>query len=90
MNGVVRSITIQDGLASPELVTCELTFAGEWAEGLGIKTSGAIAADAVLPQAALPGPGVFLASLQQDVPGECERNGAAVGRRHGAAGGRRI
>ena len=65
VNGLVRSITIKDGLAAPEVVSYKLTFAGEWADGLGVKTSETVAADAILPQTAQSGPGLFLASLQR-------------------------
>ncbi len=65
VNAIVRTVTITDGLAIPELVTREVKFASEWAEGMGIKASDTIAADALLPQTALDGPGVFLANLQQ-------------------------
>lgn len=64
-NSIVKGVTIQDGLAAPEIVTYHVTFAGEWAAGLGLKTSETIAADAVLPQTAQTGPGMFLDNLQQ-------------------------
>jgi hypothetical protein len=66
---VVRRVEIADGMAYPEVLTYRMAFANDWAEGLGLKLSEAIAADALLPQTALssttlPGSNV-LANLQQ-------------------------
>ncbi len=66
-SSIVRGITIEDGMAFPELVTYHVTFASEWAEGLGVQLSEAVATDAILPQTAQTGPGVFLQNLQQMV-----------------------
>ncbi len=64
-NALVRRVTIHDGFGAPEFVTYHVTFASEWAEGLGIKVSEAVATDVSLPQVAQTGPGTFLGSLQQ-------------------------
>jgi hypothetical protein len=66
---VVRRVDIVDGMACPEVLTYRMAFANDWAEGLGLTLSEAIAADALLPQSALssttpPGSNV-LANLQQ-------------------------
>jgi hypothetical protein len=62
---VVRRVTVADGMASPEMLTYRIEFANDWAEGLGLKLSEAIAGDALLPQTALNAPGNMLANLQQ-------------------------
>ena len=62
---MVRRVTIVDGTASPEVLTYKMEFANDWAEGLGLKLSEAIAADAVLPETAMSAPGDVLANLQQ-------------------------
>ena len=69
MSVVVRRVDIVDGMACPELLTYRMAFANDWAEGLGLTLSEAIAVDALLPQTALssttpPGSNV-LANLQQ-------------------------
>jgi len=64
-NVVVRTVTIDDGSASPELLSYRIAFANDWAEGLGIHLSEAIAADALLPQTALDAPSSVLANLPQ-------------------------
>jgi hypothetical protein len=69
MSVVVRRVDIVDGMACPEVLTYRMAFANDWAEGLGLTLSEAIAADALLPQAALssttPTGGNVLANLQQ-------------------------
>jgi hypothetical protein len=65
MNVVVRRVDIVDGMACPEVLTYRMAFANDWAEGLGLTLSEAIAADALLPQTALSAPGNVLANLQQ-------------------------
>jgi hypothetical protein len=66
---LVRSVTVEDGHAAPELLRYKIAFANdwaaEWADGLGLKLSEEIAVDAVLPQTASSGPGEVLANLQQ-------------------------
>lgn len=64
VNTLVRSVAIQDGMAVPELVTYHVTFASEWAEGLGIKLSEAVATDVILPEVAQAGPGTYLKDVQ--------------------------
>ena len=61
---VVRRVDIVDGMTCPEVLTYNIAFANDWAEGLGLTLSEAIAADA-LPAAALSSPGNVLADLQQ-------------------------
>jgi len=66
---VVRRVVIDEQGAVPEALTYKLAFANDWAEGLSISLSEAIAADALLPQTALnlaPGTSApVLANLQQ-------------------------
>ncbi len=66
---LVRSVDIEDGGAVPEVRRYRVAFANDWAtelaDGLGLKLSEQIAADAVLPKTALNSPGVALADLQQ-------------------------
>lgn len=66
---VVRRVAIDEQGAAPEALTYKLAFANDWAEGLSISLSEAIAADALLPQTALnlaPGTAApVLANLQQ-------------------------
>lgn len=69
MSVVVRRVDIVDGMACPEVLTYRMAFANDWAEGLGLTLSEAIAADTLLPETALssttpPGSNV-LANLQQ-------------------------
>ena len=69
MSVVVRRVDIVDGMACPEVLTYRMAFANDWAEGLGLTLSEAIAADALLPRTALsvtsPLGGNVLANLQQ-------------------------
>jgi hypothetical protein len=65
MSVVVRRVDIADGTACPEVLTYRMSFANDWAEGLGLTLSESIAADALLPQTALSSPGNVLANLQQ-------------------------
>jgi hypothetical protein len=46
-------VTIEEQGAAPERLTYRIAFANDWAEGVGIGLSEAIAADALLPQTAL-------------------------------------
>ncbi|MCU1222478.1 MAG: hypothetical protein JWQ42_571 [Edaphobacter sp.] len=62
---VVRRVSIQDGLGLPEALTYRIAFANDWAEGLGLRLSEAIAADAWLPETALSEPSNVLTNLQQ-------------------------
>jgi hypothetical protein len=66
---LVRTVTIEDGGAVPEVRLYRMAFANdwatEWADGLGLRLSESIAADAVLPQTAANSPGEVLANLQQ-------------------------
>jgi hypothetical protein len=62
----VRKVVIDDIGAMPEALTYRIAFANDWAEGLGIALSEAIAANALLPQTALNGaPAPVLANLQR-------------------------
>lgn len=65
MSVVVRRVEIADGMACPEVLTYRVSFANDWAEGLGLTLSEAIAADTLLPQTALSAPGNVLMNLQQ-------------------------
>jgi hypothetical protein len=66
---LVRSVAVEDGGAAPEVRLYRVAFANDWAtelaDGLGLKLSEAIAADAVLPQVALSSAGEMLGNLQQ-------------------------
>jgi hypothetical protein len=62
---VVRRVEIADGMTRPESLTYRIAFANDWAEGLGMTLSEAIAADTLLPQTPLSAPGNMLANLQQ-------------------------
>jgi hypothetical protein len=66
---LVRSVEMKDGGAVPEIRRYAITFANdwatEWADGIGLKLSEEIAADAYLPQTASSAPGLVLANLQQ-------------------------
>jgi hypothetical protein len=61
---IVRRVEVVDEMTCPEVLTYKIAFANDWAEGLGLTLSEAIAADALLPQSALTGPGKVLANLQ--------------------------
>jgi hypothetical protein len=65
LHTVVRRVEIADEAAWPEVLTYRIAFANDWAEGLGMKLSEAIATDALLPQIALSATGNVLANLQQ-------------------------
>ena len=58
-----------DAHAVPEVREYKVAFANdwatEWADGLGLKLSEEIAANAILPQTASSAPGLVLANLQQ-------------------------
>jgi hypothetical protein len=66
---LVRSVVVQDGGAVPEVLRYEVKFANdwatEWADGVGLKLSEEIAANAELPQTAASAAGQVLANLQQ-------------------------
>ncbi len=69
---LVRSVVVQDGSATPEVLRYKVAFANdwatEWAAGMGLKLSDEIAADAWLPnspQTASGSAGQVLANLQQ-------------------------
>jgi hypothetical protein len=66
---LVRSVEVKDGNAVPEVRGYAIKFANdwatEWADGLGLKLSESIAADAVLPETAATAPAQVLANLQQ-------------------------
>ena len=61
---IVRKVTIEDGHALPEVAAYQIAFANDWAEGLGVKLSEAIAVDALLPETAASAPSAVLANLQ--------------------------
>jgi hypothetical protein len=66
---LVRSVEVKDGNAAPEIRSYAIKFANdwatEWADGLGLKLSESIAADAFLPAVAEAAPAQVLANLQQ-------------------------
>jgi hypothetical protein len=61
---IVRSVTIDDGHAVPEMMEYRIAFANDWAEGLGLKMSESVAVDALLPETATSAPGAVLPNLQ--------------------------
>jgi hypothetical protein len=69
MSLVVRRVVIVDGMAMPEMLTYQMAFANDWAEGLGLTLSESIAVDALLPETALSSPlpvgSNVLANLQE-------------------------
>jgi hypothetical protein len=69
MSVVVRRVDIVDGMTCPEALAYRMAFANDWAEGLGLTLSEAIAVDALLPQTGLssttPAGSNVLANLQQ-------------------------
>jgi hypothetical protein len=64
-NVLVRRVVIVDHMSAPEVLTYRVEFANDWAEGLGLTLSEAIATDALLPDVAMNEPGAVLANLQQ-------------------------
>lgn len=66
---LVRNVVVMDGGAVPEVRRYQVSFANdwatEWADGLGLKLSDRIAADAVLPLTAASGTAEVLANLPQ-------------------------
>lgn len=65
INTVVRKATLTDGNAQPELITCRVAFANDWAESLGITLSEAMATDAILPTSAATVPNAVTTDLPQ-------------------------
>lgn len=65
---LVRSVEVKDSHSVPEIVDYKIVFANdwatEWADGLGLKLSEAIASNAVLPGIAVSGPAEVLQNLQ--------------------------
>jgi len=63
---LVRNVSVKDGASGLDY---EIKFANdwatEWADGMGLRLSEAIAADAILPQTAAGAAGEVLANLQQ-------------------------
>lgn len=66
---LVRTVEVKDGNAAPEILTYAIKFANDWAtqwaDGLGLKLSEAIAPDAYLPATAETAPAHVLTNLQQ-------------------------
>ena len=62
---LVRRVTVQDGMSAPETLNYRIEFANDWAEGLGLTLSEAVATDVLLPQTAATAPANVLANLQQ-------------------------
>jgi hypothetical protein len=53
LHGMIRRVTVSQQGASPEALSYRIAFANDWAEGLGLKLSETIEADAPIPGAAL-------------------------------------
>lgn len=51
---IVRTVKIENLSSYPEALTYRIAFANDWAEGLGLTLSEALATDATLPQSAQP------------------------------------
>ena len=51
-SAMVRRVTVVEQGASPEVLTYQIAFANDWAEGLGMTLSETVAADALLPATA--------------------------------------
>jgi hypothetical protein len=68
-NVIARKVEIEPASSFPEALTYRITFANDWAEGLGLTLSEAIAADAILPLTATTttalAAGTTLPNLQQ-------------------------
>ena len=94
MSVVVRRVEIVDAMACPEVLTYRMAFANDWAEGLGLTLSEAIAADALLPETALssisPIGSNVIANLQQLQVVSATESCAASGCRNGSASRWRI
>jgi hypothetical protein len=52
-SAIVRKVVVEERGASPEALTYKIAFANDWAEGLGLTLSEALAADALPPPLAL-------------------------------------
>jgi hypothetical protein len=63
LKAIVRTVTIEDAHARPEVATYRVGFANEWPEGLGLSLSDGVANDALLPQTAAAVPAAVLANL---------------------------
>jgi hypothetical protein len=63
LKAIVRTVTIEDGHARPEVAVYRIGFSNEWAEGLGLSLSDGVANDALLPQIAAAVPASVLANL---------------------------
>jgi hypothetical protein len=63
LKAIVRTVTIEDGHARPEVATYRIGFANDWAAGLGLRLSDTVAKDAVVPQTASATPANMLANL---------------------------
>lgn len=61
---VSRKVTVVATTSFPELLEYRVDFANDWAEGLGLKLSEAVAMDVLLPQTATSGPRAVLQNLQ--------------------------
>jgi hypothetical protein len=58
----VRSVTLEYGASSPDVVRYEIAFSNDWANDLSIRTSAKVPADAWLPAAVSP---TYLANLTE-------------------------
>jgi hypothetical protein len=64
LNVAVRKVVVEDGHAVPEVLRYAISFANDWAEGLGMTLSEAIATDVALPATALTAAAQVVANLQ--------------------------
>jgi hypothetical protein len=53
LQGIVRKVAVSQQGACPDALTYRIAFANDWAEGLGLKLSETIEADALIPVTAL-------------------------------------
>jgi hypothetical protein len=63
LKAIVRTVTIEDGHARPEIAAYRVGFANEWPEGLGLSLTDGVSNDTLLPQSGAPAPAAVLANL---------------------------
>jgi hypothetical protein len=63
LKAIVRTVTIEDGHARPEVATYRVGFSNAWPDALGLSLSESVANDALLPQTAEAVPAAVLANL---------------------------
>ena len=84
---IVRRVEVEDRGVAPETLAYRMAFANEWAEGLGITLSEAVAADAELPEVAVDLATVGAAVLPGNLQGLTVRLGTGGNLVDGGCGG---